>query len=180
VAIINEKIYSKSSTFIEKSEIAFVCPICKATKTLEFPNSVINEAKQLTTISIPKGLMCEHHFQAFVDKNFKVRGYQKVDYEFKFEGDNQPNSHSILQNEKDVDLFRTLILEGNYVKYTPLEINKKEILKDTSRCKFEQLNTEDLTLSKIYDEFWEFIDDNNITFKKYIEKDTRRKRKIEV
>ena len=43
---------------------------------------VINSAKQLTTISIPSGLCCEHSFQSFVDKNFIVRGYQNVDFEF--------------------------------------------------------------------------------------------------
>ena len=43
---------------------------------------VINQSKQLTTISIPSGLCCEHSFQSFVDKNFIVRGYQNVDFEF--------------------------------------------------------------------------------------------------
>ncbi|MFX1452620.1 MAG: hypothetical protein ACFFCM_17415, partial [Promethearchaeota archaeon] len=38
--------------------------------------------KHLTTISIPSGSVCDHGFQAFVDKNYKVRGYQIVDFEF--------------------------------------------------------------------------------------------------
>jgi len=61
--------------------LKFICPICKAEAHLAISESVISQAKQLTTISIQKGEICEHHFQAFVDKNFKVRGYQKVDYE---------------------------------------------------------------------------------------------------
>ncbi|MFX0105138.1 MAG: hypothetical protein ACFE75_06580 [Candidatus Hodarchaeota archaeon] len=63
-------------------EIMVVCPTCKATKELKIPSKIINQAKQLTTVSIPSGAVCEHGFQAFVDKNFKVRGYQKVDFEF--------------------------------------------------------------------------------------------------
>ncbi|MFX1596021.1 MAG: hypothetical protein ACFFBK_08130, partial [Promethearchaeota archaeon] len=46
------------------------------------PTKIINHAKQLTTVSIPSGAVCEHGFQSFVDKNFIVRGYQKVDFEF--------------------------------------------------------------------------------------------------
>lgn len=66
----------------EIKEVHVVCPICKSDFHIEIPKSVINEAKQLITISIPKDSGCEHHFQAFIDKNFIVRGYQKVDYEF--------------------------------------------------------------------------------------------------
>ena len=57
-----------------------ICPICKTRRQINIPEDVINEAKQLTSISISKDIVCTHHFQAFVDKNFIVRGYQKVDY----------------------------------------------------------------------------------------------------
>ena len=62
--------------------IHVVCPTCKAKEDLNIPTKIINQAKQLTTVSIPSGAVCEHGFQAFVDKNFAVRGYQKVDFEF--------------------------------------------------------------------------------------------------
>ncbi|MCK4286844.1 MAG: hypothetical protein KAX18_11605, partial [Candidatus Lokiarchaeota archaeon] len=63
-------------------DILIVCPKCKINKKLKIPAMVINQSKQLTTISIPSGLCCEHSFQSFVDKNFIVRGYQNVDFEF--------------------------------------------------------------------------------------------------
>ena len=63
-------------------DILVVCPTCKAKKELKIPIKIINQAKQLTTVSIPAGAVCDHSFQSFVDKNFKVRGYQKVDFEF--------------------------------------------------------------------------------------------------
>ena len=66
----------------ELASIHVVCPSCKSKKDLRIPTKIINQAKQLTTVSIPSGAVCEHGFQAFVDKNFKVRGYQKVDFEF--------------------------------------------------------------------------------------------------
>lgn len=61
--------------------LRFVCPICKAEKELSISKSIISDAKTLTTISIQRNEICEHHFQAFVDKNFRIRGYQKVDFE---------------------------------------------------------------------------------------------------
>lgn len=63
-------------------EILTVCPKCKGSKKLKLPRKIINQSKQLTTVSIPSGLNCEHSFQAFIDKNFSVRGYQTVDFEF--------------------------------------------------------------------------------------------------
>ena len=54
--------------------LKFVCPDCKAEKKLKISKSIISQTKNLTTISIQKNEICEHHFQAFVDKNFKIRG----------------------------------------------------------------------------------------------------------
>ena len=62
--------------------IQIVCPNCETKEFLEIPEKIINQSKQLTTISLPTGIICNHSFQAFVDKNFKVRGYQTVDFEF--------------------------------------------------------------------------------------------------
>ena len=63
-------------------EIVIECPKCQKKRKLKIPIKIINQSKQLTTISIPMGLCCEHSFQAFIDKNFKVRGYQHVDFDF--------------------------------------------------------------------------------------------------
>ncbi len=63
-------------------EIKIRCPQCSTDKKLMIPKKIIDQIKQLTTISIPSKLCCEHSFQAFLDKNFIVRGYQKVDFEF--------------------------------------------------------------------------------------------------
>ena len=62
--------------------ITVICPKCKNKKELTIPIKIVNQSKQLTTVSIPTNLCCEHSFQAFVDKNFKIRGYQLVDFAF--------------------------------------------------------------------------------------------------
>ena len=63
-------------------DIHVICPTCQVKKALKIPTQIINQSKKLTTVSIPSGAVCEHSFQSFVDKDFKIRGYQKIDFEF--------------------------------------------------------------------------------------------------
>ena len=70
-----------SSEEDQNKEVPIICPTCKTNNKIKIPVKIINQSKQLTTVSVPTGLVCEHTFQAFIDKNFKVRGYQKIDYE---------------------------------------------------------------------------------------------------
>ena len=65
--------------YIEKG-VPVICPICKSTKKIHIPQNILKE-KGLTTMSILKDTICDHHFQIFIDNNLKVRGYQKVDFE---------------------------------------------------------------------------------------------------
>lgn len=110
-------------------ELRVICPVCKTEKILSVPSSVISNAKNLATISIPNDLVCKHSFQFFVDKQFKIRGYQRIHYEIR--------------------------------EQTQKAFSKKEA------------NNDDL--KKIYDEFWELIDDDNEEFKEFIKNDKRRK-----
>ena len=64
-----------------KKAVIVVCPICNSEEIVKIPIAIINQASRLTSVYIPKNLICDHHFQAFVDKKFKIRGYQKIDYE---------------------------------------------------------------------------------------------------
>jgi len=158
-------------------EVQIICPVCKSEKQLDIPESVINHAKQLTTVSIQKGMLCNHHFQAFIDKNFKVRGYQKIDFEvspqkLKNKG-MKKNKKADLKN-KDHDLFENLIIEGNYIEYKPKEINSNDLNASSSR-NGESGRKKDLSLEEIYDLFWEFIDEDNREFRELIIKDKRRK-----
>ncbi|MFX0075567.1 MAG: hypothetical protein ACFE96_09005 [Candidatus Hermodarchaeota archaeon] len=167
MAILDQNVHPQITELNEYSKVKITCPVCKAIKELSFPKSVINEANQLTTISIPKGLLCDHHFQAFVDKNFAVRGYQKVDFEYETQKSLEPKTHV----KNDDDLFENLILEGNYVEYKPS--------RETNRDSHPPSENGDKSngqrsLKDIYEEFWEFIDDKNLKFQEFIEKDKRR------
>lgn len=83
-------------------EVKVECPFCTIKKILNIPFKIINQSKQLTTVSIPEGLVCKHSFQAFIDKNFKIRGYQKVDFEFK-RIDYYENTRDFLEEEQKIE-----------------------------------------------------------------------------
>ncbi len=153
---------AESSSYDNPATIIFTCPICKTKKSLNFPKSVVAQAKGLTTMSIAKGLVCEHQFQAFVDKNFAVRGYQKVDFEFNSVKNEREDPSP---RKSDKDLLENLILEGNYLEYIP---KRSKISETKPKKKKKRLN-------EIYEEFWEFIDEDNKVFQDFIRKDTRRK-----
>ena len=138
---------------------------------MKFPKSVINKARHLTTISMPKGLVCDHHFQAFIDKNFAVRGYQKVDFEFENKEDQKEQADVQLFSGSEDELFDRLIVEGNYVEYRPIVKEKTNLKQKSNDSKKPEAKR---SLKEIYDEFWEFIDDNNSEFKEFISKDKRR------
>jgi hypothetical protein len=169
VAVINENVDPNLIELNEYKEVKVTCPICKTEKVLKFPKTVINQAKQLTTISLPKGLVCDHHFQAFVDKNFVVRGYQKVDFEFAYDVVKKNNPDLIQDLEKDYNFYDNLILEGNYVEYNLME-KQRSMENENSNKKPKKM-----TLKEIYEEFWEYIDENNDEFKVFVHKDPRRK-----
>ena len=110
-------------------DIVVQCPICKGKKKLEIPSQIINQSNQLSTVSIPSGLVCKHTFQAFVDKNFKVRGYQKVDFEISrmefYDGgfdsviselEDEQKAEEVIANLSSLPIYQDIIkLLRNYV-----------------------------------------------------------------
>lgn len=60
--------------------IVLRCPRCGTQKTIQVPSKVITQSGMVITIGIPVGLICDHSFQAYVDKFSSVRGYQVVDF----------------------------------------------------------------------------------------------------
>ncbi len=138
---------------LEETEIhlEIICPICKIKKELAIPKSVISKAKQLSTISVQKHTICRHHFQVFIDKNYVVRGYQKVDYDIR------PN----------LSEYRRSFLSSSHFRESLIQKSMSAKKTQTNSDKMEKLR-------KLYDEFWEFIDNNNEEFQEFIKNDGRR------
>ena len=151
--------------------IEVICPVCKSKEVIHIPKSVIKNAKQLTTVSVPKGKICQHHFQLFLDKNFSIRGYQKVDFQLnKDDKQNKYDSKNHFVNS--LELYNSKVVDRNKPKSIP---RKLDIYKDKKGNDIKTRLKSKMTLKEIYDEFWEFIDENNETFRKFILKDKRRR-----
>jgi len=176
MAILEQNLTTQIGELNEYSDVKIECPVCKSSKVMKFPKSVINKARHLTTISLPKGLICDHHFQAFLDKNFAVRGYQKVDFEFESKKDQKKHEDIHLFSGNENELFDHLIVEGNYIGYRPDGKPNNEMKQKSNENKKSELKKSERkrSLKDIYDEFWEFIDDNNSDFEAFISKDKRR------
>ncbi len=71
-----DEIYDESVKSIE-----IICPQCRTKKLVKIPKKLIEESSTLVTISFPSKFICEHGFQAFIDKQFNLRGYQSADFE---------------------------------------------------------------------------------------------------
>ena len=171
MAILEQNLNTQIGELNEYYDVKINCPVCKSSKVLKFPKSVISKSRHLTTISLPKGLVCDHHFQAFLDKNFAVRGYQKVDFEFENKENQKKQADIQFSSESENEIFDRLIMEGNYVEYRPILKDNTNVQQKTKEIK---KNKEKRSLKEIYDEFWEFIDNNNSEFKDFISKDKRR------
>ena len=156
--------------------VQVICPVCKAQNTVRIPKSVINQASQLTTVSVPKGEICQHHFQLFIDKNFKIRGYQKVDFQL----ENDKKKKNLRHNYKDnfvnsLKLYKSSISKDNSIKNLPKKPDNKKETKKIEESFNNNNNNNNRTLQDIYEEFWEFINDNNEIFQKFIAKDKKRR-----
>ena len=156
----------------DSAKIQFICPVCKSEKALDFPKSVISNAKGLTTMSIAKGLVCEHQFQAFVDKNYIVRGYQRVDFEFETTKITDKQLQIGNSSVDDKQFFENLILEGDYLEYRPVQ--KVDQNRKMTQKIIPKSENKKLTLKEIYNEFWEFIDEDNNLFEGFIKNDDKR------
>ncbi len=74
----------KNKSFDPK-EILLVCPVCKTQKYLELSEILTLKARSgLISVSIEKGVICNHNFLNYVDKNYISRGSYEVDYVVKY------------------------------------------------------------------------------------------------
>lgn len=96
-------------------KVLFRCPMCHTLKNLEIPVKIILQTNRIVTVSVPSGLICEHYFQAFVDQNFHVRGYQPVDFKFynieyyESREEKKKDENEDLSELTSLDLFQDII-----------------------------------------------------------------------
>ncbi|MFW9798610.1 MAG: hypothetical protein ACFFE2_16350 [Candidatus Thorarchaeota archaeon] len=91
----------------ETINLNIICPdpTCATRKEIAIPWSSLSQSESgIVTISISKGLVCNHSFQVFVDKSGRVRGYKKPDLELTFtpvdEEDERSNETRIQEQDR--------------------------------------------------------------------------------
>jgi hypothetical protein len=69
---------------VETRAVTVSCPVCKKELEIELPTFLVKEAQDnILKVQIPQDKCCPlHSFMVFIDKNYKVRGYQHADLEF--------------------------------------------------------------------------------------------------
>ncbi|MHA2142852.1 MAG: hypothetical protein ACXADC_09550 [Candidatus Thorarchaeota archaeon] len=75
-------------------KLNIICPDsnCGTKKEVTVPADNLKQSESgIVTISISKGIVCDHSFQVFVDMNGRVRGYKKPDFELSFAQDQEPD-----------------------------------------------------------------------------------------
>jgi len=127
-----------SETRIEKNHILreelfkslqIRCPKCETLKILKIPTKILNQSQNVTRISIPKGMVCEHSFQVFIDKFFKIRRYQVVDFEFhKIEYFKESDLENVQQKNSDLTHFMGLPFHQDIINILKDTIDDRDIL----------------------------------------------------
>ena len=63
--------------------LKFICPYCGTKKYSQLQKSPILEGKDnLTSFFIDKGLVCDHQFQALINKEFIIQRYLKINQNY--------------------------------------------------------------------------------------------------
>ncbi len=62
-------------------KVRIICPVCGNKKFVPIPAAKVKGSESgATAIYIPAGVVCNHEFYAYLDKNFAVRDYLALDY----------------------------------------------------------------------------------------------------
>ncbi|TXT60004.1 MAG: hypothetical protein BAJALOKI3v1_980011 [Promethearchaeota archaeon] len=114
------------------------CPICSTTENIEISKNELEKIQRgLLAINIPKSVVCEHNFVAYIDSNFHVRNYCTTDFEILVpEDQSEIQTPDIPINKMDPLLLKinlppsilSYILRGIFSKHKIIIISDKEFL----------------------------------------------------
>ncbi len=152
------------------------CPICEKQKILKIPINFVNPSLTLTTISIPKDIVCEHSFQILIDKSFKVRKIQIENFELnKIELSNNEHINSklfsgirtfiddreilgvILLDDEWNTIFASFPSDSMLDLFKEIHFRKERQIRDIIKIYFEMKNQQ-----KVFLEYIEILGLNHI------------------
>ena len=149
-------------------KIIAICPICGKIKNISLPDRYIKKNALLTILNIPKGAICNHNFQMLLDKELNLLKCVKPEFNIEI-NENYYNSNK--------GYINYVYVGKSEIQSAPSFISADKLINEH---KIISKSNEKFNLKKIYDEFWEFIDDKNPIFKEFILKDKRRKEIVDL
>lgn len=90
------------------------CPVCGETKSWDYPEPSTSIPSKLSTIFFPKGVICPHGFNAYVDAQGKVRGYQPIDFVVPSFNKEAPQFHIQYKKEDKLDEIKFDLIYMNF------------------------------------------------------------------
>ncbi|MFX0039974.1 MAG: hypothetical protein ACFFAB_11610 [Candidatus Heimdallarchaeota archaeon] len=118
----------KSSEEIFKN-IQIKCPKCETLRSLKIPIKIISQTQNLTTISIPKGMICGHSFQILIDKYFAIKRYHVVDHDFhKLEYYQNIDEVKLQEKDEDLSYFTSFPFYQDVINIFRESIDDRDIL----------------------------------------------------
>ncbi|MHA1726595.1 MAG: hypothetical protein ACTSXH_17450 [Promethearchaeota archaeon] len=151
------------------------CPSCSKQGKIEISEeSLKNVSRGLLAVNIAKGIICEHSFVAYIDKNMQVRDYFTADFQIEL-----PSIESIAEEVRrkippreqlDVDLIKMYMSPSLLLPLIHMIFMKKNLV----------IILKDSFIEKHLQAFHEFITENTFEFNfTYISGDDYRQKKDE-
>ncbi|MHA1805873.1 MAG: hypothetical protein ACTSU4_15255 [Promethearchaeota archaeon] len=151
------------------------CPSCSKQGKIDVSEeSLKNVSRGLLAVNIAKGIVCEHSFVAYIDKNMQVRDYFIADFQIEL-----PSIEPIAEEVKrkippkdqlDVDLIKMNMTPSFLLPLIRMIFMKKNLV----------IVLEDLFIKKHLQAFHEFITEDNFEFNfTYVSENDYRQKKDE-
>ena len=105
------------------------CPKCEKEKSLKIPIKIVNQNLNITTINIPKGMICDHSFQILIDKSFKIKRYQLIDCESHLlEFSKNSDEEDSTEKDEDITHFISFPFYQDVIGVIRESIDEREVL----------------------------------------------------
>lgn len=169
---------------MSEKKIFVVCPICDKKNNVPVPIDIITAKESgATSVYIPAGVVCEHEFYAYVDKNFSVRDYLTIELSLMDEAKKAKAMKQKIINNSDkynlnLDNIYKFISEKDFRSLIYACFLGSPIILIENNPEQERFQTIFSLLGKIYPPF---IDDCNIfPSEKYLDYEKNNKENLEM
>ncbi|MHA1147687.1 MAG: hypothetical protein ACTSR8_05535 [Promethearchaeota archaeon] len=159
-------------------KVSIICPVCSKSGNIEIDENILNKSSRgITAINLPVGLICDHSFIAYIDKNFEVRDCFLTDFAIDLPQIEATGEEKELFNLKqiDVDLIKesipaltlTYLIRSFLYKKPVLFLYTNEFLYEHLEKFFKEIIPEEFKM-EVFLEIYNFYKRNKKQFKDHV------------